>query len=89
MLTDELTASRKLRGPGRTRFPFSRLHGGPAQRPGMLTWNLLCRSISGRLPYRASCVMRFETSVFDRTLSAALDCPWRHLISTATSKEGR
>jgi len=36
MLTDELTASRKLRGPGRTRFPFSRLHGGPAQRPGML-----------------------------------------------------
>src|SRR4029077_375511 len=36
MLTDELTAARKLRGPGRTRFPFSRLHGGPPARPGML-----------------------------------------------------
>jgi hypothetical protein len=37
MPTDELTASRKLRGPRRTRAPFSRLHGGRAKRPGMLT----------------------------------------------------
>src|SRR4029077_16783943 len=37
MLTDELTASRKLPGSRTNAGPFSRLHGGPAQRPGMLT----------------------------------------------------